>query len=518
VSILGVMPLRLAAVTVDAGDLATAQARLETLRRSLGAHLALYRSAAGVSQPELGQMIGRTPSMVSKIEHGRRGMSAELWKITDDVCGAQGALVAEHSTLTQVEQDYRAQCRSHRRRMQIQQAGARAQARSAWPEPGSSPGVLSSNGDDDAWLGRGLVSGQSAGLVEELMAVVTKLVRSVGRRGALQLVGSVLAAVGLSSLDVDEYTRIAQAVQAPGRTDARVVENLSITLAQCKRLEDTLGPCQVLDTLMAQHGLVRRLLAGGCPDNLIKPLKLVDSNTASTIGTCLINMDRPEAAKGYFGHARQAAHHAGNPACAAYAAANASFAAFLRNDTPTALDVAAAARSLAARTDDPRLKALAEQMAAAAYALDGQYGWCMAACDRAQQFLASSAVAPESLAYWVHEGTLNSQRSLFLCLLDKPQQAVDAASTARDRFNRTFVGSYARCQVRLGHALVLTRDIDEAARLLGDAASHASLSPRLTAELHTTRALMQPWDNTRAVATLDAQLQACGLTPGQKII
>ena len=145
-----------------------------------------------------------------------------------------------------------------------------------------------------------------------------------------------------------------------------------MTLAHCRRLEDKLGPCDVLDTVVAQYELVRHLLTGGCPDNLVKPLTLVEGNIASTIGGYLIDMNRPEAASDYLQRARRAGHHAGNPACAAYAAANASYAAFLRGDTPTALDTAAAARSLAARTDDVRLKALAEQRAAAAYALDGQ--------------------------------------------------------------------------------------------------------------------------------------------------
>ena len=257
------------------------------------------------------------------------------------------------------------------------------------------------------------------------------------------------------------------------------MENLAITLTRCKRLEDTLGPYEVLDTVVAQHRLVRRIVAGGCPANLVKPLTVVESNVASAIGGYLIDMGRFEAANGYFAQARKAGHRAGNPACAAYAAANASYAAFLRGDTPTALDTAAAARSLAARTADGRLKALAEQRAAAACALDGQYGPSMAACARAQEFLASSSmVAPESLAYWVHEGTLDSHRSMFLCLLGTPREAGEVASNAKARFNRTYVNSYARCQVRLGHALVLSKEIIEAAHVLGDAASHASLAPR----------------------------------------
>jgi hypothetical protein len=178
------------------------------------------------------------------------------------------------------------------------------------------------------------------------------------------------------------------------------------------------------------------------------------------------------------------------------------------------LDSAAVARSLAARTGGPRLKAWAEQMAAAAYALEGQYGPFLAACVRAQEFLArSNGLTCDSLAYWVHEGALDSQRSLLLGLLGKPHDAVEAALTALARFDCTYGGGYAHCQIRLGHALVLSQDIDEAARVLGDAAHYASLSPRLTHELHTTRALIQPWQGIPAVATLDAQLEAWGLLP-----
>lgn len=111
------------------------------------------------------------------------------------------------------------------------------------------------------------------------------------------------------------------------------------------------------------------------------------------------------------------------------------------------------------------------------------------------------------------DALIGEHSSRFLCLLGKPKQAVDAASTAPDRLNRTFVGSYDRCQVRLGHALVIDKEITEATRILGDVAHHASFSPRLTKELHATRALMQPWHNTPAVKTLDTRLQACSLIP-----
>ncbi|MGH3792192.1 MAG: hypothetical protein ACRDQ9_15625 [Pseudonocardiaceae bacterium] len=98
-------------------------------------------------------------------------------------------------------------------------------------------------------------------------------------------------------------------------------------------------------------------------------------------------------------------------------------------------------------------------------------------------------------------------------MLGKPGQAVEAATSALARYEHTpYVHSYAHCEVKLGKALVLSTEITEAARVLGDAASLAYLSPRLTAELHATRALMRPWEGTHAVTTLDAQLEAYGLS------
>ncbi|MGH3719577.1 MAG: hypothetical protein ACRDRI_12220 [Pseudonocardiaceae bacterium] len=298
--------------------------------------------------------------------------------------------------------------------------------------------------------------------------------------------------------------------------DARVVNNLTTTLAQCKRQEDTLGPGEVLDTVLAQHQIVRHLLTGGCPDGLRKALTTLDSNMATTIGGYFEDMGHFDAARRYCERGRRAGHDAGNPACAAYAAVATSGVARLRGDTPTALDAATAGRSLAARTDDAQLKALAEARAAGAYALDGQRGPYMAACERSHQFLTSAATAgtPDSLAYWVHEGTLDSSRSEYLVLLGRPQDAVDAAINARARYDRTpYVHGYALCEMRLGHALVLSHDVAEAARVLGDVAGLATLSPLLTAKLHATRALMQPWAGTQAVTTLDAQLHACRLMP-----
>jgi hypothetical protein len=434
-------------------------------------------------------------------------MPAALWELADKVCGAQGVLIAEYTALAAVEADYRERCRTRRHREQIQRAAAHAHADTV--RVLSSSGLPDGGDEDDPGLA--LVS---AGLAEELLAVVVKIIRRLGRREAIRLAGTVLAAVGLPGLNPDsnETTRVIQAVEAPSRVDAQVVKTLAVTLASCRRMEDKLGPSQVVDTVIAQHQLVHRLQSG-CPSQLYKPLSLVDSNMACAIGWYLIEMGHYEEGRGYLEHARKAAHHAANPAYAAYAASYLSHAAFLRGDTPTALDSAAAARSLAARTGDGRLKAFAEQQAAAAYALDGQYGPCMVACDRAHNFLTiANGSVPDSPAYWVDHGVIDCKHSTLLSLLGKSHQALDAATAAHARFDRsTYVRMYGFCQVRLAHALALSGDISQAASVLGDAANHANLSTRLTQELYDARELMTPWNGTPAVKTLDDQLHECGL-------
>ncbi len=405
------------------GDLAAQAARLEALRSSLGALLGDYRAAAGISQPQLGAALGRTRSLISKVEHGVRRLPEELWTIADELCGAQGTLITAHTELVQAEADYRDRRHTARRR--------------AWPAPAGWVPAGHQRQQDVAWSQTTLVTGE---LAEELLEVVTRLARSLGRREAIGLAGSILAALGLADLDGAEYTRVAQAVAVPSRIDAQVINNLAVTLAVCKRQEDRLGACQVLDTVVAQHGLVRRLLAGDCPENLRKALNLVDSNMACSIGGYLIDMGQSEAAGRYLHRARRAAHNAGNPTYAAYAAASASFAARLRGDTPAALDTAAAARSLAARTDDAQLKADAEVASAGAYALDGQYGPCMSASARAHDLLTTTnGNNSDSPAYWVHHGTIDGLSSTFMALLSKPQQAADAANLALAHYDPTQV-------------------------------------------------------------------------------
>lgn len=498
---------------LTADDLITERARLAEMRRGLGASLADYREAARVSQTELAKALDRSPSMVSKAENGEKCLSAPLWEIADQVCTAQGALLAEYREYAEAERDVRARWQNHHREKQrptrLARAAAARKARKAGPATGAVCALLGDTGDAPSQRAV-LVAGARA---QEMMAMFDSLVRAFGRRRAIQILSLMTATVGLA--DLDEHTRIARAVDDPDRIDSEVVRTLWATLTQTRRLYDCLGPGSVLDSFLGQHQLIHHLLHGGAAGQWHRQLRVLDSAIALQIGHCLghlLDQDEAGVARGWYTHARKAAHAAGNPAYAACAAGFTSWAAQVAGDTRAALDAAADARKLTARSSDPQIEALVESYAAGAHALAGDYDACMAAVDRAHDLLTTApAPAPGAPAYWVSHPSVDNLLSSHLVLLNRPREAVEAASATLAHFDRKYVTQYAKCEVRLGRALVLAKEIPEAARVLGSAARHADLSPRLTAELRDIRALLQPCAGSRPVQDLDSQLHAYGL-------
>jgi hypothetical protein len=75
------------------------------------------------------------------------------------------------------------------------------------------------------------------------------------------------------------------------------------------------------------------------------------------------------------------------------------------------------------------------------------------------------------------------------------------------------VEGVAYCMLRLGTARLLAGDVEEAARLIGEAALLATKnrSARLTKAVQTARARLGPWRETRAVRELDERMGGVGL-------
>jgi tetratricopeptide (TPR) repeat protein len=179
------------------------------------------------------------------------------------------------------------------------------------------------------------------------------------------------------------------------------------------------------------------------------------------------------------------------------------------------IDHAVAASEWARRTDDVLLQAYAADVAARAYAADGQYDACLAALDTAQAALGRSAgMARRSRFIHFYDDSMHaSTRGLCYLELGLTDEAVTYTRQSLMAFDPSFVRNVAITTVELSAAYIQSNQIEEAARLLGDACQLATRnhSVRLVTLVHKTRATMKPWEQVGAVRSLDERMASYGL-------
>ncbi|MGH3821601.1 MAG: hypothetical protein ACRDRA_01960 [Pseudonocardiaceae bacterium] len=433
--------------------------------------------------------------------------------MADELCAADGALLAAFHALEQARQDHEVRTRE----TQLAQARAKADALRATAAP-----QLVHNADVAGTVGEETADGGDQ-IAEQLVTLLCELVGAMNRRKLLQLlrsaVGTAVASSALADLDPEERVRLVRAIGSPSRVDEQVIDHIDGILQYCKRQQDALGSRAVLNTVLGQRNLVHDLLAE-CPATLRPRLLSTYSNMSTSVGLYYFDFNEFDRAWYYFDQARAAAQDAGNTELSIYALCQMSYVAGWHRKTHTAIDTAGAARNLlVVRTGDPLMRACVADATAKAYAIDGQYTASMVEMEAAQSSLASAGQVPaESPAYWYNEGLLACEKSYCLVRLGKPQDAVVAANTALELFGNSAmrsVNSVASCRLFLGNAHLQSGGIEEAARVVGDAAELAAKtrSVRLVTELRMTRERMQPWQGTQAVSVLDDQLTAYGLAP-----
>ncbi len=518
---------------------------LVAMRLALGQQLAAPREAAEIVQQQIAHKTGYSRSSVAKAEAGRQLLTREFWKTADELLQADGDLLASYEQVRAAKQDHDARSRE----AELAKAYAEAQARARELRAGTTPSPLQNGGGLVVPTGQELVTGitlpagielaegfatpfdyltflssaarvtpgeQGDRIYDQLTQFLRQCAGKMNRRELFQLFGlgatTIAALTAVSGLDDQEQERLARAIVAPSRVDTRIIDHLATILRYCKQQDDVLGPRAVLHTVLAQRQLARHLLTE-CPAPLRPRLLALYSGMSSSVGDYCFDLNDLDGARYYYDKARAAAHEARNTELSVYALCSMSYAASSHALALVGIDLAAAAQSLATQTDDPLLRVCAAERAATAYAVDGQYKPCMAKFDRAQgDFISAEDVSPESPAYYYHEGLLASHQSECLLLLKKPKEAAVSASTGVTVFNTSYVDGYALCALHLGNARLQMGEIDEAAHVIGDAARLAAQNrqPRLVRELRTTRARMQPWQDTQAVKALDERLAGIG--------
>ena len=85
------------------------QEQLVAARRSLGRKLGTWRRTAGLTQEQLAARTGYSRSAIANVETGRESMTGSFWARCDDLLGAGGELMARHSQIRDLTEQYRMQ-------------------------------------------------------------------------------------------------------------------------------------------------------------------------------------------------------------------------------------------------------------------------------------------------------------------------------------------------------------------------------------------------------------------------
>jgi transcriptional regulator with XRE-family HTH domain len=517
---------------------------LVAMRLALGQQLAALREAAGIVQQQIGHKTGYSRSSIAKAEAGRQLLTREFWQAADGLLKADGALLASYEQVRAAKQEHEARSREAELAKAYAEAQAHAQAlRATTPsEAQNGNGLVVPAGQEVlaglvASVGAELAGGLAGSLLylaflsspsqavpiewrdqlhEQLKKLLRKWADRMNRRELHHLLGWVAATVAafpVSSLTADEQERLAKAIALPGRVDATVIDHIETMLQHCKRQQDFLGSQAVLHTVLAQRELVSSLL-DDCSAGLRPRLLSVYSAMSISVGYYFFDLNDVTSAMYYCEQARAAAQEARNTELAVYALCNMSYFASWQSKAHAGLDFAAAAQSMAGKTDNTLWHVFAAERAAMAYAVDGQYKECMTEFDRALAGLASSAgrMPPESPAYWYDEGVIDTQKSYCLLRLGRPIEAAISANRGLGLLDSSIVGHLAVCTLRLATARLQSGEVEEAARVLGDGALLVARnrSVRLAKEVQATRVQMEPWKDVPAVKALDERLRGVG--------
>ncbi|MGH3850157.1 MAG: hypothetical protein ACRDRT_10700, partial [Pseudonocardiaceae bacterium] len=259
----------------------------------------------------------------------------------------------------------------------------------------------------------------------------------------------------------DEQQRVASVLSTPSWVDTRTIEHIEAVLSGCRRQDDALGPQAVLDTVLAQRDLARALLFE-CPADLRPRMLSALSDASRDAGWLSFDLNQFDHAAYYYEDARALAHEAQNVELGAFVLCQMSHLATWQGRPSIGMDHAVAAGQWVNRTDDMLVRAYTADVAARAYAADGQRDACLTALDTAHAALTAAGDQTPRRVSFYDEALHTSHRGLCHLELHEGQHAVDYLQQSLGDLDNSYVRNVAFATVHLGMAYVQCKEIDEA--------------------------------------------------------
>ncbi len=227
----------------------------------------------------------------------------------------------------------------------------------------------------------------------------------------------------------DLYDRITRAVDNPPRVDVPVVEWLERTLAEHRRVNDTVGATPLLGLIRSQLSVV-----AGFTRSASGPLagQLVDlaAQYAQFVAWMCIEIRDHGAGLAWYDRARDWAEEAGDANMAATTLSMKAHLAWSVHDARRCVQMAQAARWYD-RQVTPGVQGMAAQMEARGHALAGDAGAARRLLDEAQELIGRAAGRPEDEPGWMYfygEDWFTLQRGMAELHLRNWQGAADLLS------------------------------------------------------------------------------------------
>ncbi|MDQ3760452.1 MAG: hypothetical protein M3460_01725 [Actinomycetota bacterium] len=346
----------------------------------------------------------------------------------------------------------------------------------------------------------------------QLVQFLRSWAHTMDRRNVLRLLAWAAATASVfPALAGDAHQRVAAVLSKSSRVDAQIIEHIEAVLWHCRRQDYALGPQAVLDTVLAQRDLARAL-EPECPAVLRPRMLSALSEASRQAGWLAFDLKQFDHAGYYYEDARALAHEAENIGLGAFVLCEMSHLATWQGRPRIGIDHAVAAGQWAQRTDDMRLRAYTADVAARAYAADGQRDACLTALDTAHT--AVTAAGDHTPSYTTYDEAVHiSVRGECHLKVREADHAISYAQQSLKTLDRSNARDVAMTIIDLGEAYARCKEIDEAARLFGDAGELVALnsSARLIERLKQGRAELQPWNDTTAIRQLDERLASYGM-------
>lgn len=335
----------------------------------------------------------------------------------------------------------------------------------------------------------------------------------INRRELLSKLSAALTVVAAAplfdALDPDDNERVARTIQGWSDFDEPTLRYCEAVASILRRQGDVLGPQLALHSAIG-HRDIARGLAKSAPSALQQWAVSVYGELTQLVGWLCFNMGDYRSAQYYYDDARSAAHEAQNLELGTYVLCTMSHLATWQGKAPAGIDHAIVAQAWAARTGSPRAEAYASDVAARAFAADGQADSCHKALEAEQAAVArieADATDP-SWWYFYDEAFFWGTTSHCALRLRNPDHALEAVSKSLAASDSTNVHNCAFRMLFQGEALIQKENIAEASQVIGEVVTLTAANTSLRINQHVTelRAALAPWRRSKAVRELDELL------------